>query len=103
MTKLLHDGNERFIPLADDEKTIISAFIGDDDHVMKMSEGLIEGDEIVVLKGPLMNHLGSVKKIDRHKTSGLSGNYDVWSQDNHQSRTRDSQKTLDIEFIFYRK
>ena len=53
MTKLLHDGNERFI--------------GDDDHVMKMSEGIIEGDEIVVLKGPLMNHLGLVKKIDRHK------------------------------------
>ena len=32
MTKLLHDGNERFIPLADDEKTIISAFIGDDER-----------------------------------------------------------------------
>lgn len=67
MTKLLHDGNEHFIPLADDEKTIISAFIGDDDHVMKMSEGIIEGDEIVILKGPLMNHVGLVKKIDRHK------------------------------------
>lgn len=67
MTKLLHDGNERFIPLADDEKIIISAFIGDDDHVMKMSEGIIEGDEIIILKGPLMNHFGFVKKIDRHK------------------------------------
>lgn len=67
MTKLLHDGNEHFIPLADDEKTIISAFIGDTDHVMKMSEGIINGDEVVILKGPLMNHLGLVKKIDRHK------------------------------------
>lgn len=67
MTRILHDGNEHFIPLADDEKTLISAFIGDDDHVMKMSEGIIEGDEIVVLKGPLMNHTGLVKKIDRHK------------------------------------
>lgn len=56
-----------FIPLADDEKTIISAFIGDTDHVMKMSEGIINGDEVVILKGPLMNHLGLVKKIDRHK------------------------------------
>lgn len=67
MTKLLHDGNEHFIPLADDEKIIISAFIGDTDHVMKMSEGIINGDEVVILKGPLMNYLGLVKKIDRHK------------------------------------
>lgn len=67
MTKMLHDGSEHFIPLADEEKTIISAFIGDTDHVMKMSEGIIEGDEIVVLKGPLMNHTGLVKKTDRHK------------------------------------
>lgn len=67
MTKLLHDGNERFIPLSNDEKTLISAFIGDDDYVMKMSEGIIEGDEIIILKGPLMNHVGLVKKIDRHK------------------------------------
>ena len=67
MTRLLHDGNEQFIPLADEEKTLISAFVGDDDHVMKMSEGIIEGDEIIILKGPLMNHMGLVKKIDRHK------------------------------------
>lgn len=67
MTKMLHDGNEQFIPLADDEKTLISSLIGDDDHVMKMSEGIIEGDEIIILKGPLMNHTGLVKKIDRHK------------------------------------
>lgn len=67
MTKLLHDGNEHFVPLVDEEKTLISAFIGDDDYVMKMSEGIIEGDEIVILKGPLMNHIGLIKKIDRHK------------------------------------
>lgn len=67
MTRMLHDGSEHFIPLADDEKTLISAFIGDDDHVMKMSEGIIEGDDIIILKGPLMNHIGLVKKIDRHK------------------------------------
>lgn len=67
MTKLLHDGNEHFVPLVDEEKTLISAFIGDDDHVMKMSEGIIEGDEIIILKGPLMNHIGLIKKIDRHK------------------------------------
>lgn len=67
MTKMLHDGNERFTPLAEEEKAVISAFIDTKDYVMKMSEGVIEGDEIIILKGPLMNHTGLVKKIDRHK------------------------------------
>lgn len=71
MTRLLTSGKtgdeRRFIPLTDQEQVFISAFIGDDDHVMKMSEGIIEGDRVVVLKGPLMNKGGLVKKIDRHK------------------------------------
>lgn len=70
-TKLLTggtvDGERRFIPLTDAERVLISSFIGDDDHVMKMSEGIIEGDEIMILRGPLMNHVGLVRKIDRHK------------------------------------
>lgn len=28
---------------------------------------MIEGDEIVILNGPLMNQTGLIKKIDRHK------------------------------------
>lgn len=71
MTRLLSSGDssegKKFIPLTPQEQVLISAFIGDVDHVMKMSEGIIEGDEIVVLKGPLMNHSGLVRKIDRHK------------------------------------
>lgn len=67
MAKVLHDGSEHFIPLAAEEKTTISAFLDGEDHVMKMSEGIIEGDQILILKGPLMNHTGLVKKIDRHK------------------------------------
>lgn len=82
MTKLLHDGNERFIPLSDDEKTLISAFIGDDDYVMKMSEGIIEGDEIIILKGPLMNHVGLVKKNRPTQTFSLFGNLAVWQAGN---------------------
>lgn len=67
MTRMLHDENEHFIPLAEEEKTLISAFIDHNDYVMKMSEGIIEGDEIIILSGPLMNHAGLVRKIDRHK------------------------------------
>lgn len=67
MTKILRDGNENFIPLTDEDKTIINAFVGNDDYVMKMSEGIIEGEKIIILKGPLMGYSGFVKKIDRHK------------------------------------
>lgn len=70
MARILTSGDEQeryFIPLTDEEKTVISAFIGDDDFVMRMSEGVIEGDEVVILKGPLMHWGGVVKKIDRHK------------------------------------
>lgn len=28
---------------------------------------MIEGDEVVILNGPLMGHVGLIKKIDRHK------------------------------------
>ena len=34
---------------------------------MKMSTGVIEGDEVVVLNGPLMGRTSLIKKIDRHK------------------------------------
>ena len=32
-----------------------------------MSEGVIEGDRVIVLNGPLMNHEGRISKIDRHR------------------------------------
>lgn len=71
MTKLLsgetETGKKKFIPLSNEEKTLISAFIGDEDHVMKMSEGIIEGDQIRVLKGPLQGYEALVAKVDRHK------------------------------------
>ena len=71
MTKLLsaetETGDKQFIPLSDDEKTLISAFVDGDTHVLKMSEGIIEGDQIRVLRGPLQGYEALVKKIDRHK------------------------------------
>lgn len=71
MTKLLSgetgSGDKRFVSLTNEEKTLICAFTEDDRFVMKMSEGVIEGDEIRILNGPLMGHTGLVKKIDRHK------------------------------------
>jgi transcriptional antiterminator NusG len=32
-----------------------------------MSKGIIEGDQIIVERGPLKGYEGFIKKIDRHK------------------------------------
>lgn len=64
-TRLL--GNDRkFIPLIEDEISLINVF-GGKEHLVQMSEGVIEGDEIKILKGPLKDHGGIIRKIDRHK------------------------------------
>lgn len=65
-TKLLGN-NDVFIPLADQEVAFINAFTEPDHRVVEMSEGVIEGDTIVILNGPLMGQTGLIKKIDRHK------------------------------------
>lgn len=71
MTKLLSgkgEGGKRiFMPLSDDEKTLISSLIGRDDFVLRMSEGIIQGSRVRVLRGPLMGFEALVKKVDRHK------------------------------------
>lgn len=64
-TKLLGNG-EQFVPLADDEVKLINAF-GGGDHLVRMSKGVIEGDRVRILGGPLFMHDGIIRKIDRHK------------------------------------
>lgn len=65
-TRLLgNDGN--FISLTADETRWLNAFTSLGDRVVKMSEGVIEGDKVIILNGPLMNHEGLISKIDRHK------------------------------------
>lgn len=66
LTKLL--GNEdMFTPLSNEEAAFVDKFTSNAHRVVNMSEGIIEGDRIVVLKGPLMNQEALIKRIDRHK------------------------------------
>lgn len=64
-TRLL-GSDEAFVPLSDEEMRIIRAFMGDD-HVVEMSEGVIEGDEVRILRGPLRDCDARIVKVDRHK------------------------------------
>lgn len=65
-TKLLGN-NEVFIPLNNDEVAWLNAFTGNNRRVIEMSEGIVEGSKVVVLRGPLRGHEAEIKRIDRHR------------------------------------
>lgn len=62
---LSNDGG--FTPLKDEEVAWIDAFTEKGHRTVGVSEGIIEGDRIIVLKGPLMGHEGWIKTINRRK------------------------------------
>ena len=65
-TRLLGN-DDMFTPLEDREVAFINAFTQPGKRTVELSTGVIEGDEVVILNGPLMGHQGSIVKIDRHK------------------------------------
>lgn len=65
LTKILKTG-DAFTPLHETEVDFLMRF-GQREHVVEMSVGYIEGDEVIITGGPMMNWSGRVKKIDRHK------------------------------------
>lgn len=65
MTKVLRIGEE-MTPLHPEEEEYLRR-LGGEEHVVKYSEGYIEGDKLVVTSGPLKDFEGRVKKILRHK------------------------------------
>lgn len=65
-TRLLGN-DDMFTPLDDREIAFINAFTQPGKRMVELSTGIIEGDEVVILNGPLMGHQGLISKIDRHK------------------------------------
>ena len=66
-TRMLTFAGDMCLPLSDDEVAWINATTNTDTHVMEMSEGIIEGDRVVVTRGPLKGREASITRIDRHK------------------------------------
>ena len=56
-----------FVPLERDEVAWIDAFTEKGHRTVGVSEGVIEGDRIIVLKGPLVGREGWIRKINRRK------------------------------------
>lgn len=68
LTKLLGTGHE-IVALTEKEKNFLQTF-GGNEHVVRMSEGIIEQSQIKVTSGPLVGMEGYIRKIDRHKRKG---------------------------------
>lgn len=65
--RVLGGQNERFVPLTVEEVAWLQALTNVESHVVELSQGMIEGDRVVVWSGPLKGHEGDIKKIDRHR------------------------------------
>lgn len=66
LTKLLGKNENHFYPLHESEVEFLKSF-GKENHVVEMSVGIIEGDQIIITEGPLKGHEGSIVHINRHK------------------------------------
>ncbi len=64
--RILGDEENLFMALSDAERDWFLAFI-DQDRVVRMSEGVIESDQVRITKGPLMGKEARIRKVDRHK------------------------------------
>ena len=65
MKKLIGTGQD-IIPLKEEEITFLKRF-GGEEQIVSMSEGIIEGTQVIITSGPLMGMEGLIQKIDRHK------------------------------------
>lgn len=65
MTKVLCTG-EDITPIHPEEESYLR-LLGGDDHIVRYSEGYMEGENLVVTFGAMKNYRGTVKKVLRHK------------------------------------
>lgn len=67
LIRVLADVGGEFLPLSDDETSWIRSLTTERSHVVEMSEGVIEGDRVIVTQGPLKGREAWITKVDRHK------------------------------------
>ena len=60
--------NESFIPLTRPEMEWLDSFTNNPRRTVEMSTAVKEGDRIVITSGPLMQHQGLIKSINRRKS-----------------------------------
>lgn len=68
-TKVLGTGYE-IVALQTEEVEFLKKLM-DEEHTIKMSEGIILGDRVIVYEGPLQGKEGFIRKIDRKKRMAI--------------------------------
>lgn len=66
-TRVLSVG-EAFVPLHEDDQAWIGAFTERGARTVPMSMGVMEGDRVVVLSGPLVGREALIKSVNRHRS-----------------------------------
>lgn len=66
-TRVLSLG-EAFVPLHEEDQAWIGAFTEKGARTVPMSMGVMEGDRVVVISGPLAGHEALIKKVNRHRS-----------------------------------
>lgn len=66
LTKILGNDGTEIYSLRKEEVLFLMRF-GGEQHIVEMSSGFIEGDQIRITYGPLQGQEGNIVKIDRHK------------------------------------
>lgn len=66
LTKMIGKKKDIIYPLTDGEIEFLTSFT-DQEHIVNMSCGFIEGQTIHISEGPLQGKEGLITKIDRHK------------------------------------
>lgn len=66
LTKMLGRDKKEIFSLPEDEVVFLQSF-GEEDQIVDLSVGCIEGDQIIVENGPLKGKEGLIRRIDRHK------------------------------------
>lgn len=64
---MLTAAGDTYSPLSNDEIAWIDTFTDAGTHVMEMSSGVIEGDRVMVTRGPLKDLEAHITRIDRHR------------------------------------
>lgn len=57
---------EQISAITKEEQRFLSQMM-DDDYIVHCSRGLIIGDKICITEGPLRDHCGYIKRVDRHR------------------------------------
>ncbi|MBE5938543.1 MAG: antiterminator LoaP [Lachnospiraceae bacterium] len=63
--KILGDGKD-FVPISKVEQHVLEELMNED-RIITISKGFIEGDKIKVTEGPLSVFPATIKRVDRHK------------------------------------